>query len=107
MTDPDDFRGGYPAPHPTAVPRQCQLCGGTFGDAVALKAHRCIGSLQKNVLTVGMRSDGQVALMSCPDAAKAEGHTFVFPRDTARWIAKEILRITGGSEDVQSEGQEK
>lgn len=86
MTDRDDFRGGYAPSSPTAK-------GGFVPGTVAAPQP------QKNVLTVGLRSDGQVCIISdagLPGANTA--HSFIMPRDTARWIATEILRLTSPSE---------
>lgn len=74
MTDYDDFKslGGT-----SAVPRP-QPTNATH-----------------NVLTVGYRSDGQVAILSSPNTSgPTETVSLIMPRDTARWLAKEILRVT-------------
>lgn len=49
-----------------------------------------------NTITIGIRSDGQFALTSSPNTAgPVPAHTFIFPRDTAVWIARELLRLAG------------
>jgi len=51
--------------------------------------------MQGNILSVGLRSDGSVFIMSAPGKPGPNtANSFIMDRPTARWIAAKILRLT-------------
>jgi hypothetical protein len=77
MTDRDDFpRFSRPAPTPPS-------------------------KAQPNTITVGLRTDGQVSILSSPDApGRVEAQNMIMPRDTARWLARQILLVTDDATEL-------
>lgn len=61
-------------------------------------------TFQANSITVGVRSDGQLMILSSPTTpGPVAAQAMIFPPDLARWIAHELLRLLDNATPVPPE----